>query len=690
MNEGDAYFRVGTNRRIQPAKELKDKIQIIGVVAAFMAFGEPVVAAEYGAETNREVAWIRAGHSEIRALAFSPDGKWLASEGDDFTLKIWNCEEGSVHQIFPVERGWQARLLFSPDGKLVTRAGLLGVDMFNVPERRRDVRGISLNQRATGAEGAMIYSPDGSTLVAGFRANELQLSFFRAADRLWVKSHPAHRLSVASLAFTPDGKFLVSASADAQLKWWPIHDGEWLYPDHGPDQPWFEKGVKSSAGSTKSVSIPKTQNPMLSPDAAALALSTGKSIELLATVDGKPLRTLQSGVTRSMAFSPDAKLLYAAVTPPGDGTSFLKAWRVADGKESISARAAFNQMACSREWIAGVDLEGLKLLSASNATLVRTLTHHKGAVRSIACSPDGTFVASGGEDRKIRIWRASDGALIHTFTGHVAAVTAVGISPDGAMLVSGDQNGVVNYWDVANKQFRRTLIKESKPVQALAFSSRGDVLATLHQSALSVGATVRLWRASDGESVRTIQFTNNPASVAFSPDGEQMIFACRDGVRILRVADGTLVRSIEQWPSSRKGRKTFLRAANLVTACFSSDGSMFAAGSASGACIWRTDDGTPISHSTEGTSLVCFSRDDQCLFTAENTVANAAAYGSELRARRVATGERLWSLGRGPESDYTIGTACSFGPRQESLAIARRDGTVLFVRMHPPEVVSRK
>ena len=117
---------------------------------------------------------------------------------------------------------------------------------------------------------------------------------------------------------------------------------------------------------------------------------------------------------------------------------------------------------------------------------------------------------------------------------------------------------------------------------------------------------------------------------------------------------------------------------------------MFAASSASGMCVWRTEDGTPISHSNEGARFVCFSRDDQCLFTIEDTVANAAVYGSELRARRVSTGERMWSLGRGAESDYTIGTACSFGPRQESLAIARRDGTVLFVRMHPPEVASPK
>ena len=120
-------------------------------------------------------------------------------------------------------------------------------------------------------------------------------------------------------------------------------------------------------------------------------------------------------------------------------------------------------------------------------------------------------------------------------------------------------------------------------------------------------------------------------------------------------------------------------------ACFSNDGSLFAAGSASGACVWRTDDGTPIWHSNEGVRFVHFSKNDQFLYTVENTVANSAVYGSELRARRVSTGERVWSLGRGPESDYTIGTACSFGPQQESLAIARRDGTVLFVRMQPPK-----
>ncbi len=156
--------------------------------------------------------------------------------------------------------------------------------------------------------------------------------------------------------------------------------------------------------------------------------------------------------------------------------------------------------------------------------LLHTLEEHTSRVCSVAFSPNGRLLASGSNDRTVRLWEVASGQVVRTLEGHTWLVNSIAFSPDGRLLASGSHDKTVRLWEVASGQAVRTLEGHTDWVISVAFSLDGRLLASG-----SADKTVRLWEPTSGQAVRTLEgHTDFIKSVAFSPDGRLLASGSND------------------------------------------------------------------------------------------------------------------------------------------------------------------
>jgi hypothetical protein len=145
-------------------------------------------------------------------------------------------------------------------------------------------------------------------------------------------------------------------------------------------------------------------------------------------------------------------------------------------------------------------LHDVRLKKTPEFTLGRTLGGHRGGVNCVAFSNDGEWLASGSDDKTVKVWRTSDGTLVRTLEGHSNTVWSVAFSNDGEWLASG-----------------------------------------------SADNTVKVWRTSGGSAVRSFALPSLAERMEFSPDGALLSIGCGDGsARVVSVSDGRIVLSMER------------------------------------------------------------------------------------------------------------------------------------------------
>jgi len=458
---------------------------------------------------------LKLPHGDIvHRVTWSPDGRLVASGSRKGWVKVWNGRTGDMLlHLEEAQKGFVHGLVFSPDGRLLATGGEdEWVKVWDL------ATGQVVRKFRTGPRTTMLlalqFSPDGHLLAAADPDRHVRLWDLAGGGEVFLSDD---LLVTGGLAFTPDGRHLVTVSTGGVVKVLEVSDRRTVATFRAETQ-----AVGYRAAFTRDCRL------------VALGCEDG-TVKILRTDPLEEVRTLEAhaGEISGLAFGAGDERLATA----GDDLA-VKIWDLRTGQQALTldivARRA-NGLAFSPDGhrLAGGSadgvvqiLDGTPLGGPGDAGQLLTLEGHGHTVVGLAYSPDGGRIVSASWDGTAKVWDAGSGREPVTFRGHRAALTGVAWQPPaGRRVASGSWDGTVRVWDPATgAELLRPLDAGAGagPVYGLAFTPDGSALATAHHD-----GGVRVWDAQTGRQRASIPLahTQPVLGVAFSPDGKRLASA---------------------------------------------------------------------------------------------------------------------------------------------------------------------
>ncbi|MBN8228461.1 WD40 repeat domain-containing protein [Corallococcus macrosporus] len=529
----------GLGRAVDHASTLRWSQRITGSVLAlaFTPDGRVLASGHYDSvvrlwavERGELLAELRGHTAEVHAVAFSPDGRWLASAGRPGEIRVWDWRRGRQHAVIPGHTDVVLGLAFSPDGGRLASGGL------DNAVRVWDV--------ATGAETlrfehddnviAVAFSPEGGRLLS--TSADRSARVWDLTSRKEVHRLVGHGEKVEAGAFSSDGQRIMTAAGDRAVRFWDARSGQLVdvLRDSGNVsvaaidgafqllvQGGWDGSVRLSEGPGGALLERLDAHPAavmsvaLAPDGRTFASGGMDGVLDVWRRPEVPAEALLRGHSvwvEAVAFTQDRELI-------SGGEDGWRRWHLADtstpASESGATEAAVSlAVSPDRERLVVGTLKGKALvLEARSGRVLLELPGVKGSVRAVAFSPDGTLVAVAG-DPDIQLWSVADGRPVGLLQGHTAKVWTLAFDSTGRRLASGGADKTVRTWDVERRQALLRL-DMGEPVRAVAFTPSEPHLVTA-----GMRQPIRVWDVEEGRLLRTLDaHTVGVLALAVSPDG---------------------------------------------------------------------------------------------------------------------------------------------------------------------------
>ena len=487
--------------------------------------GEDLSIVLLDTNTYQPISQPLQGHRDgITQLAFSPDGTILASASQDRSIILWDVASHQlIGQPFLGHNDVVTSIAFSVDGKVLASGSAdQSIILWDTQSQ------VSINQPLSGHESvvtSLAFSPDGETLASASGNGRIILWDTQNYSPFILNTETY----VYDLAFKPNSNILASAACNKY--------GDNGFCQQGSITLWdvitHQTIGQRLVGHTDYVS-----RVLFSPDGQTLVSSSWDHTILLWDAQtglplGKPLWG-HTGSVQSLAFSPNGKTFASA-----DRDKAIILWDVKPrqpiGEQYDLGHNLFSAAVSpdGRHFASGSENSAFLWDRTTDPPTNQPLVRHSNIVGALAFSPDSRLLATGSHDTTIMLWdvesaQPEGGPLM----GHQELISALAFSPDGKILASGSWDDTIILWDVANAAQPvniGSLVGSSEDVTSLAFSPDGRMLAAGYKghelpSFTHENAVILLWDMDTKQPIGQplAGHTDAVNSVLFSPNGKSL------------------------------------------------------------------------------------------------------------------------------------------------------------------------